>query len=379
MYGHQNDIVTEAYMDFYLAQPASDRMAYKHALESDTNPAGKARLVAKLYEECIRPNDVDYGAIPDSRGNLLKVKGYDTTSQAIGLLNQLFAEDPTNKELKLLNDFNDMLISCRADFEYGYKYNIEILKILYCNMVRCLFELVDMAIASYANYLTNKKENNPKIKPMRITDSLVVKSAKGFIQMHKSGQWKTMMSMFKSPKVASLGESLIFMEVQAMAYPDPVLENIQPEEKRLDLYQKALENSSDNSILKASAQIGNIFKSRGMNAVKMLGILVLMMWILRNLIRWFMRKAGKVSGYFQNQLELLKGAIEIQKETKGSSEKQISNQEKWYNRIQSLKGFIDAHILKADELAKKDIQEDNRKNFTKEEIVPQDEDGFVFM
>ena len=221
---YMNEVLMESIMDFVTAQPASDQMIYRRALEA-TEPAGRARLVVKLYEECLRPNNVDYGAIPDSRGNILKLKHYDTTAETIDLLNKLFKDQTLTNELKLLNDYHDMLLKSRDDFEYAYKYNIEIIKVMYCNMVRALYDLIDMCVVSYAEYLKNAKENALKMRTVRKTDTLLVKCVKQYLALYKKGDWARMMKFFKDPAIARANESYLHMQLESLAYTEaPLME-----------------------------------------------------------------------------------------------------------------------------------------------------------
>lgn len=381
---YMNEVLMESIMDFVTAQPASDQMIYRRALEA-TEPAGRARLVVKLYEECLRSNNVDYGSIPDSRGNILKLKHYDTTAETIDLLNKLFKDQTLTNELKLLNDYHDMLLKSRDDFEYAYKYNIEIIKVMYCNMVRALYDLIDMCVVSYAEYLKNAKENAPKMRTVRKTDTLLVKCVKQYLALYKKGDWARMMKFFKDPAIARANESYLHMQLESLAYTEaPLMEADGDSQNKndksttgriIDGFTKIFsdEFKNDHPTLGGLARIG-----RGV--VVVLGALIVAFHALRGMIRFFIRSSGKIASYTERQADLLKESMDAAASRGDDNEKARKKQEKWYNFFQNVSGFINAKILKADAEAKKDIITDNRVSYNKDDIVPPVSDGdYVFM
>lgn len=347
-----------------LDQPMCDRHAYKCALEASGAPAGRATLVAKLYEQCLRPTTVDYGKIPDSRGNLLKVKDYDVTAEAIDLLNKLM-EGTSIPELKILNDYHDMLIRCRSDFEYGFKYNIEIIKVMYNNMVRALYELIDMCIASYAMYLREKNEKAPRIRALKPKDCLMMRSIKSYIAIYKNGEWAKLMKVFKDPKVAAAGENVIRLQLN---------ESFTGTTKTA--YEASLGELLDN--------VGYSLEHKPIGALSIiLAPMIILLNALRIMSYFFISSSGKISSYLDRQAELLKTNMdtEIRRGADTNSEA-MRKQKKMYDFFQSVSGFINAKILKMDELVKKEIMIDNRANYGRAEIVPVNQmqnSAFTFM
>ena len=333
------DCVLEADLGFINSQPASDRLHYKRALEGQNAVAGRAKLVAKLYEFCISPTDIDYGKIPDSRGNILKLKGYDTTAKAISTLNDLMTMDSVQNELRILNDFHDMLINCRSDFEYGYRYNIQILQSLYQNMVLSLYELIDMCIVSYSEYLKTAEAKKPVIRPIRKKDTLLLKSVKAYLAAYKNGEWAKMMKALKDPKVAAAGESVFQLDINAAAYSD---------------FARVV-GVANEGILDVLAVGGGIIIA-----------LYVIFNALRSAIRFFMRMSGKIGGYLETQEELIKGAAEAEAESGYSDEKVTEKRQRFVIKIHSMAEFFNNKILRADRLAEQDIQKENKITYSKE-------------
>ena len=357
------DAVIESNLSFINAQPAADRLKYKAVLEA-SDPAGRAALVANLYEFCVRPNDIDYGKIPDSRGNILKLHGYSTTSKAIELLNELMKMDGTMSEIKILNDFHDMLLNCRSDFEYGFKYDIRLIRTLYCNMVLSLYELIDMCIVSYSEFVKNQKMQKPAIRPQRKTDTVLMRSIRGYLASYKSGEWAKAMKALKDPKVASVGESYLQMEFNAMANEDATAM------EETAKYNKASHLSD------IITGIGNGMRNdQGKIALPykiLLGVVgfVALLNFLRWGIRWFMRKSASVSSYLERQAELLRDASEAESSSGMSTQKQDEKRQKWYVKLHNMAEFINNKILKVNAKAEEDIMKDTKENYSLKTIAP---------
>ena len=353
------DAIIESNLSFINAQPTSDRLKYKAVLES-SDPAGRAALVSKLYEFCIRPNNIDYGKIPDSRGNILKLQGYNTTSKAIELLNELMVMDNTQGEIKTLNDFHDMLLNCRSDFEYGFKYDIQLIKTLYCNMVLSLYELIDMCIVSYSEFVKNEKMKKPAIRPQRKTDTVLVRAVRGYLASYKSGEWAKAMKALKDPKIAAIGESYLQMEINAIANEDPAMEakanKYTPISDVISMIGDNMKNSEGNISLPYKLMIG------------VAGFVALLNF-LRWGIRWFMRKSANVSSYLERQSELLKDASEAESSSGTSTEKQDEKRQKWYIKMHNMAEFINNKILKMNSKVEEDIMKDSKENFKLKDIA----------
>lgn len=345
MYDFQ-DAIIESNLSFINAQPAKDRLRYKAILET-TNPAGRAALIANLYEFCIRPNNIDYGKIPDSRGNILKLQGYNTTSKAIELLNELMKLDNTQNEIKILNDYHDMLLNCRADFEYGFKYDIRLIRTLYCNMVLSLYELIDMCIVSYSEFVKNQNMAKPAIKPQRKTDSILLRSIRGYLAAYKNGEWGKVMKALKDPKIAATGESYIQMECNAIANED---------------YAFEASFNKNSSIVDVTSSIWGSANLPFKILIGITGFLVFLNF-LRWMIRWFMRKAASTSSYLERQSELLRDASEAESSAGISTQKQDEKRQKWYVKLHNMAEFINNKIIKVNQKVEEDIMKDSKENY----------------
>ena len=146
----------------------------------------RGAMVNQLYKSVItNAKTIDFGAVEKSKGNVMALQGWKTTEKAIDTLSNLL---PDSKEVKLLTEMHDTLVQTRADFEFGYKYDVELIKTLYCVMVFNMYELIDTCICVY-----NAKVNGghpPKHK-------YAVKTAQQYLQLVKTGEWNRIMKAFK--------------------------------------------------------------------------------------------------------------------------------------------------------------------------------------
>jgi len=200
--------VLESYLfDLRLAQGAKDRAKYyDRALESIT--AGSGEMLQKLYAEVLSKNTYDYSLIAESKGDLSRYKGYENIYKCIEYLNVLFEKAGATKackELAYMNRIHDILLSLRGDFVFGYKTNVQVIKIIYENMTLSLHQLTNVCIIMYMNYLkdTNKKSLLEFNSGAR--DLIVVNSAGHFIKLYESGEWTSIMREFKKDPKSFFG------------------------------------------------------------------------------------------------------------------------------------------------------------------------------
>jgi hypothetical protein len=105
MYNLDN-LALEAFVDIRNDQPPKDRLHYFDVvLESSEDTRGT--LIQKLYVDIISKSNIDFGKIPDSKGDLTKYEYYNEISESIGALNKL-VDSAKSDELAMLNNLFDI-------------------------------------------------------------------------------------------------------------------------------------------------------------------------------------------------------------------------------------------------------------------------------
>ena len=277
----------------------------------------RGAMVNQLYKSVItNAKTIDFGAVEKSKGNVMALQGWKTTEKAIDTLSNLL---PDSKEVKLLTEMHDTLVQTRADFEFGYKYDVELIKTLYCVMVFNMYELIDTCICVY-----NAKVNGghpPKHK-------YAVKTAQQYLQLVKTGEWNRIMKAFK-------GDSKTHVAKESV-----------------EIYGSRSEPLDDDiTVLEAAQLLTDVLTVFAVPIGVVFGLVTLLFGV-RSLIAFFFRKSAEMSSYLHNQADLLDNITEADHTMTDEQKAKVMRNR---NRVVSLAAFIDTKILKAEQEADKDV------------------------
>lgn len=122
-------------------------------------------LTSKLYDNIInKVDDIDYGDIPMSKGDITKLSNYDKIVECIQLMRDLLKEykqDTSPIEDIALAVSN---VESRKDlFGRGYRYNGEIVMVVYCNTVLSIIASISYMISSAVEFIKTPKDESFKI------------------------------------------------------------------------------------------------------------------------------------------------------------------------------------------------------------------------
>lgn len=323
------DFANESLMDMVNAQPVKDRYEYKTAvIESTLSIASKSQMIQKLYADIISKSHVDFGKIPDSKGDLTSYKYYEDMSQTIGVLNQLLDKNKC-QELQIVNDLHDNLVSLRSDFELGYKFDIEFIKLTYCSAVYALHEVIGVCILTYVDYLKSVNGAEFEFKWSKDSNNIfVVNAAKSLNKSFKNGDWQKIMMSFKKDQQNFLG---LF--------------------------------STIGSVTVGSALAGSL--SIPWAPIIIAGI-ILLFFAIRAILYSMYSSAAKLDNYVTVQKELLK--LDMDNDLTKMDPKAIAREDKLMSALDSIANFIKTKIFKSDADAQKEIRETDAKDFSKDEL-----------
>ena len=312
------EIIAQENINMYMAMPAGKYRAEMRAvLEAKNSDEMTSEVINKMYLE-VKSKTKGYNVddIDDSRGNIMKVKGYDITADAIDAINRLMGDQKIDC-VDLMNDLHDMILSCRSDFEHGYRYNVDMIKVIYETLVLDLYEIVDMCICAYTAMMRNPSQKDFRFKDL--TDyrskTAISQSASGFVGLYKKGDFGRLMKVLRDPKMAGS------TTVEAM-------------------------EGIGTGILLAAVISPLVIRS--------------VIGFIRLAVNSFFVKAVKLDDYLNTQSEFLHTAIEAEKNL-GDDPNAIAKQEKALNALERLSAFIETKILKVDKEASKQIAEDNKQ------------------
>jgi hypothetical protein len=252
-------------------------------------------------------------------------------------INQLF-QGVASDEVTLMNQLHDMIVNCKKDYEYGYTYDIEIIKLTYCTAVTSLYEMINICILAY----TKKMREDAKIEfdfaKVKKKDILILNNVKSLLKSYRDGQWaKTMNALKKDPHL-------------------------------LDTEQQATEagifgKETLGSVVKGAVDfVGKMPKIVTIPVAIVAGLIALLV-IIRNLIYVFYSGSIKIKNYVETQKEFVDLAIQQEKED-GEADAVIKRHTKLADRLASIANFIEVKILNTDKKAKEEIMNSNKENYS---------------
>ena len=324
----QDDAVLESMIEMRNAQPTRDRMHYfDKVMEGSTET--NAALFQKLYTDILSKSNIDYGDIPNSTGALLKYRGYPLLQETIDKINTLY-KGISSEEVTTMNKLHDMIIDCKKDYETGFTYDIELIKIIYNTSVLTLYELINLCIISYTKIMRKNAKIEVSFITKKKSDLSIYNNAKSLVKMYESGQWKRIMKEFhKNPTMFSGTGGA--MEAKF----------------------------SVGGLLKAISDAPNIIKI----PVAIVAGVIMLLVIVRQLVYWFYCGASKVNEYIKTQKQFVDVVI-AQEKVAGESTEVIEKHSAIADKLSSITNFIEVKILHSDKESKAKIVESDKQNYS---------------
>lgn len=358
---YSNEIILEAFQEMQADQIGRDKIGYVDAaMEAIANPSAQATIMNKLFKETQKIDEIDFGKIPDSKGDITKYAYYDQLYDSIELINELMKGNQT-ENIAAMNKLHQILLNARADFVFGFKVNNYIVTSMYKVMVANLHEMIDICIVDVTEYIRNNLNMSMDKKSMKKV-RWVTSNVKNFIKMYESGQWNTLIKYMRTNASKKAYEAMA-LEAEGDVLPQ--------QKSALDLMNMGTSafNKFKGGITAAGdliKQAPSAFKAAGapVKGLAIVGIIISALMIIRTGIKYFFLGVANISKNLRNQAALLKSA------TKSDSEDQTGYgfRKKILNTMEKVSDVIDYKILKMEKEASKDMAESNRSEFSRQEI-----------
>ena len=341
-----NEIIMESFREMTMSQTGKDRLKYTDiVLEAFANPTMQANLLDKLYKDIQKIDEIDFGKIPDSKGDITKYTYYNQMYQCIEVLNSL-VEGTTTPNITTMNKLHTILLSLRPDFTFGYRTDNHIIVTTYNLMVASLYEMINICAIDATEYLRAKLSmqlTTPTQKHVR----WVTKTANQFIKMYESGQWNILMKTFKSA-----GKSIVVATEADTAVTHTGLPKlIDDVGNKLADTTKAIKGFS----------VKDFFKNHPVTGA--LTALIALFIIIRSGYYYFVHCMGKLSDRLKNITTILRANIAAE-----NSPTAVEKQRKWLARLENMTDTIDYKIVKSEQLASTEMNKANKAEFNPQEI-----------
>lgn len=319
-------------MDYFDTQDDMTRKVLLTVNEADQN-AVMVSLSNKLYQHIVdKVDDIDFGTIPLSRGDITKIDNYDKLVDCINVISQILQQynqstESINTVINALQNLQD-----RTDlFTKAYKLNVEMPIIIYNTIALSIVSSVSYLITSCIEFVKLPDDQGfdialDKAALMKARDAILFKDLAKFNKLCDTGEF----------------------------------------DKAMDFVMK--QNATQQGFT-GGFELGFAASS----VVVILGIILIIIPLIRELIFFFYYSRTKISDYFDAQaalLEINSYNIENNLTREDKNKKEIAKkQRKVAETFKKIANAIKIDTKTGEQKAEKDIKELDSKKYKQDEVL----------
>lgn len=189
------------------------RKAVKVMNEAEQNSILTA-LTSKLYDNIVsKVDDIDYGEIPSTKGDITKLSNYSRLVECVELLKKILKE--FRQDTKPIDEIEVAIsnISTHKDtFMKAYKFNCELPIIMYNNAVLSVITAVSYMIATSIEFMKTPNQDNfqitlDKVAYAKTKSNMLYNNLKKFNSSVKSGEFDKAMNHILQNRIKRLDEA----------------------------------------------------------------------------------------------------------------------------------------------------------------------------
>lgn len=344
-------------------ESARDTLHYKDiAMEATQTPQGMATTLQKLYRSIIGRRGINFGKIPESRGDLTKYFKYanicncmDALDEALGQINP--------PEYVLLKKLHNFLITCRADFEYGFKSDNDYLKLTYNTLVMSLHEMVNVCIVIYVDYIKQPMTTNYRYTGFDKQKLVVVKNLEDIVAMWESGEWAKLVLEIRKGGKNFLGMQPTVADADTggeknAGWAQWFFAGLISAGAPAGLIHK-VENST---LVKGATKTIGTFVTKNKTATLIISLILAAFFIGRGLVTLYYNSAYSLKSKIEHNEEFLRIRMEANKAMGNES---AYNKQMWlYEHMLNLKDHIETKVFKENAIASSELTKENRTEFS---------------
>jgi hypothetical protein len=162
-------------------------------------------LTSKLYDKIVdRCDDIDYGEIPATKGDITKLSRYSDMKETISIIHDLLKEyKQDSSPVDELSVAMSNIETRREMFERAYRYNSELPMAMYCNVVLGIITGISYMIATCIEFVKDPNTQNFRISLDKVAynkskEHLIYNSLKSFNRTCKNNEFdKAMEAVLK--------------------------------------------------------------------------------------------------------------------------------------------------------------------------------------
>lgn len=171
-------------------------------------------LIQNLYASVLDRNTIDFGDIPDSMGDIEKVKYYQSTLDCLNIIKS--APDSTDYIKTSVSDVLSCISNMRSLkplFATGFRINHSFIQIMYNTMVMAIIDATSMIISEYVTYCMGS-DGRSSISVDKKRGNVCLNNIRKFNQMHMKGDTsKSLNYMISEQKKSAIGTTVVVTSV----------------------------------------------------------------------------------------------------------------------------------------------------------------------
>lgn len=282
-------------------------------------------LTGRLYDNIInKVDDIDFGNIPDTRGDITKIENYDKLLDSLELLQGIVQQyRQESKSVTIVQEALDNVIVRRDLFEKAFSHSVELPMVIYSTITLSIVSSISFLISTCVEFI--KLPNNEsfdivvnKVGMSRSKDSLLISNLDKFNKSCTKGQM----------------------------------------DKTIDY---VINSNTDNFVGASSTVMG------GMAVV---GLILSIVPIMRELIFFFYYTRTQVSDYFEIQADVLQiNAYNVKENDiydKKTRNDMHNKQMGIVKKFRKVSDFFAIKVRQGDKKATNEASKESRKHTTKE-------------
>ena len=301
--------------DMTAATEAIDRISGNR---KDTYTSKYASYLIKRVEA--RADGVDFGTIPNTKGNIMKWNVHQYVASAIDL-GKSFA--PNNETVRCADELYRHLVELRPDFEYGYKTNNSFIVLTYQSACLALVDVAMLALIEAENEVLGPKGVGmiKTIKPAHSAKTLM-KSVRSLNNVFGNGEWSKMIRAFRTTNINKFKTTTTVARESVIGIA---------------------------TALSTAAIIA---------AVSITGFIAVV-GAIRGLITIYYRTAVKIDTKARSMQQYLDETMPYEQNVSA-----LEKQRKAYAVLEKLSGFIEGNIIKDDNRASEEIRREDAQGLS---------------
>ena len=154
--GYDYDTIMKEYFDITDTKTRKTLLAVN---EADQNKV-LTSLTSRLYDHLVtKVDDIDFGDIPNTKGDITKLKNYSDLNDCVDIMTNLlmeFKQDTT--PITVIDKAINNIIARKELFEKGFRYKVELPMVLYSTMVLSIISATSFLISTCVEFI--KTPNN---------------------------------------------------------------------------------------------------------------------------------------------------------------------------------------------------------------------------